>query len=116
MKNKIFSIKVSSAFKAFHSHDKTLNEAAHSHNFKYTVTLKGPLNDEGYLIDFREIDTLLTQISKMLEGRNLNEVIPVPTTENLACYIFGKVKEKFPQTCKIELSEKENYQAVYEEI
>ena len=116
MINKIFSVEVSSAFTAFHSHDKSLNEAAHSHNFKYTVTLKGALNGEGYLVDFREIDRLLTEISKTLEGKNLNKIIPVPTTENLAFYIFCKVKEVFPQTCKITLREKENYQAVYEEF
>ena len=116
MTNKSFSVEVSSGFTAFHSHDKSLNEPAHNHNFKYTITLKGPLNDEGYLVDFRKIEDLLTQISKELENKNLNTIIPVPTTENLAYYIFCKVKKVFPQACKIQLKEKENYQAVYEEI
>lgn len=116
MQNKIFSIKISSAFKAYHSHDKSLNEAAHSHNFKYEITIKGPLNDEGYIEDFRKVEEFLTQISQSLEGKNLNEVLPVPTTENLAYLIFTKVKAVFPGTCKIELREKENYLACYEEF
>ncbi len=116
MQNKIFSIKVSSAFTAYHSHDKSLNEAAHNHNFKYEITIKGPLNDEGYIEDFRKVEEVLTQISQNFEGKNLNELMTAPTTENLAYQIFEKVKAVFPGTCKIELREKENYLASYEEF
>ena len=106
-----FSITVSSAFIAKHWHDKTLNEAVHQHHFKYEATLKGPLNTEGYLADFRELEAALAEISAALEGRVLNDILPCPTTENLAAYIFEELAKKFPQTVKITVWEKENYRA-----
>lgn len=115
MQNKIFSITVSSAFSAEHSHDKTLNEAIHRHDFKYEITLRAPLNEEGYIEDFRKVENLLKEINSKLEGRNLNEILPLPTTENLAYHIFREVKKVFPSTVRITLREKENYSATYEE-
>lgn len=106
-----FSITVSSAFTAKHWHDKTLNEPVHQHHFKYEATLAGPLNSEGYLADFRDLEAALAQISAALEGRLLNDVFPCPTTENLAAYIFEELAKEFPQTVKITVREKENYYA-----
>ena len=115
MPNKNFSITVSSAFGAFHSHDKTLSEPLHRHDFKYDITLRASLNEEGYIEDFRKVEDLLKKINVKLEGRSLNEILPLPTTENLAYYIFREVKEVFPSAVRITLREKENYSASYEE-
>ena len=115
MENKTATIWVTSAFKAFHYHGGALNEEKHSHNFKYKVFLKGPLNKEGFLIDFREVEKLLTQINARLENQILNTIIPPATTEVLAIYLFEEVKKSFPQIYRIELNEKENYGVIYEE-
>ena len=111
MSEKIFTITVSSKFTASHWHDKSLNEPAHQHNFKYSVVLKGPLNDEGYLADFRLIEAKLAQISAVLEGKSLNDIFKYPTTENIAFYIFSEVKKTFPQTREATVYETENYSA-----
>lgn len=115
MENKTAIIWVSSQFKAFHYHGGALNEQEHSHNFKYKVFFTGPLNKEGFLIDFREVENLLKQINAHLENKILNQIIPPATTEVLAIYLFKEIKKTFPQLCRIELNEKENYGAVYEE-
>ena len=106
-----FTITVSSAFTAKHWHDKTLSEPVHEHHFKYEATLQGPLNAEGYLVDFRQLEAALAQTNSALEGRVLNDIMPYPTTENLAAYIFKELAKKFPQTVKIMVREKENYYA-----
>ena len=115
MKNKTATIWVSSGFTAQHYHGGILNEEKHSPNFKYKIFLKGPLNAEGFLVDFREVENLLKEINKKLENKVLNEIIPPATTEVLAIYLFEEIKKTFPQICRIELNEKENYGAIYEE-
>lgn len=115
MKNKTTTIWVSSGFKAYHHHGGALNEAKHPHDFKYKIFLKGPLNKEGFLVDFREVEKLLNTINARLENQILNNIIPPATTEILAIYLFEEIKKIFPQICRIELNEKENYGAVYEE-
>ena len=110
-----FSIKVSSGFTAAHWHDKTLSEPPHAHDFEYEITFSGPLNNEGYLIDFREAQAALKRINAAFEGRTLNDVLPCPpTAENLALSLLLEVKKIFPQAVKIKLKEKDNYYACCE--
>lgn len=112
---KEIQISVKSQFRASHFHQGTLNELLHDHTFVYVVTLKGPLNEEGFLVDFRDVETYLQEINKSLSFKVLNKIIPVSTTEAVAIFLFDKVKEKFPQICKIQVFEKENYSVTYEE-
>ncbi len=115
MENRTATIWVASGFKAQHYHGGALNEDKHAHDFKYKIFLKGPLNAEGFLVDFREVEKLLNTINVRLENQILNEIIPPATTEILAIYLFEEIKKTFPQICRIELNEKENYGAIYEE-
>jgi 6-pyruvoyl-tetrahydropterin synthase len=109
-----FSITVSSAFTAGHWHDKTLGEPPHSHDFEYEITFCGPLNPEGYLIDFREAEAALKRINAAFEGRMLNDIMPCPTAENLALRLLEEARKIFPQAAKIKLKEKDNYYACCE--
>jgi len=112
-KPEIVTITVASAFSASHWHDKTLNEPAHSHNFRYEAALKGALNDEGYLVDFREIEACLKKINTALEGKDLNALLRYPTTENLVIYLYNEIKKTYPQLIKVTLWEKDGYYASY---
>lgn len=112
--NKIVTITVSSSFSASHWHDKMLDEAAHPHNFKYEVTLKGTVNAEGFLVDFRAVEATLKRINARLEGTMLNDLLKYPTTENLAFWLFDEIKKEYPQLTKINIREKENFSAAYE--
>lgn len=112
---KEIQISVKSQFHASHYHQGALNEKLHDHTFIYIVTLKGPLNEEGFLLDFREVESYLQELNKSLSLKVLNEIIPLSTTEAVAIFLFNKVKAKFPQTCKIQVFEKENYSVTYEE-
>ena len=108
-------ISVKSQFRASHFHKGSLNEPLHDHTFVYIVTLKGPLNEEGFLVDFREVEAILYELNKSLSFKVLNNIIPLSTTEAVTMFLFNKIKEKFPQTCKIQVFEKENYSVTYEE-
>ena len=93
-------------FTAAHSHDGTLNEPNHEHQFSYQVTFYGPLNNEGFLIDFRTVQQFLqTHINSYLEHADLNALFPYPTTENLAIWIFEQVRAPFPQLVRVRVAE-----------
>ena len=111
---KDIQISIKSQFRASHYHEGSLSEPLHDHTFEYIITLKGPLNDEGFLVDFREVEDYLRELNKGLCFKVLNNIIPLSTTESVAIFLFDKVKEKFPQICKIQVFEKENYSVTYE--
>jgi len=111
---KEIKISIKSQFRASHYHNGSLSEPIHDHTFVYVVTLKGPINDEGFLVDFREVENRLLEINRELSSQILNKIVPLGTTETIAVYLFDKVKEIFPQICKIQVFEKENYSVTYE--
>ena len=111
---KDIQISIKSQFRASHYHDGSLSEPLHDHTFEYIITLKGPLNEEGFLIDFREVESFLYELNKGLSFKVLNRIIPLSTTEAVAVFLFDKIKERFPQVCKIQVFEKENYSVTYE--
>ena len=93
-------------FTASHSHGGTLAEEAHRHQFTFEVTLHGPLNAEGYLVDFRELQTFFAkEITLHLEGADLNTLFENPTTETLAVWLFNTIKKNFPQVCRVKVAE-----------
>lgn len=103
-------------FTARHSHDGILNEPSHAHQFSYQVTFYGPLNEEGFLIDFREVQQFLqTHINDYLNHADLNALFPYPTTENLAIWIFDALRAKFPQLVRVRVAEAPDRWVDYEE-
>jgi len=93
-------------FTAAHSHDGSLNEPNHEHQFTYQVTFHGPLNNEGFLIDFRTVQQFLqAHINAYLDHADLNALFPYPTTENLAIWIFEQVRAPFPQLIRVRVCE-----------
>ncbi|MFB3924553.1 MAG: 6-carboxytetrahydropterin synthase QueD [Syntrophales bacterium] len=74
-------------------------EKLHGHNFIVEVTAAAAqLNDEGVLIDFRELKGWTGEILETLDHRCLNE-LPCfrqtnPSSENVAAYIFHGLAEK----------------------
>ena len=112
---KDMKIAVKSQFRASHYHEGALDEPMHDHTFVYIATLKGKLNNEGFVVDFREVEKFLYELNKSLSFKVLNKIIPNSTTENVAIFLFNKIKEKYPQICQIQVFEKANYSVTYEE-
>ncbi len=93
-------------FAARHGHGGTLAEASHEHNFHYEITFHGPLNEEGYLIDFRVLQHFFThKINTRLHHADLNTLFPNPTTETLAIWLFERVQAQFPFVYSVKVAE-----------
>jgi 6-pyruvoyltetrahydropterin/6-carboxytetrahydropterin synthase len=94
------------SFTARHSHKGTLAEEMHVHTFQYEVTFYGPLNEEGYLIDFRQVAaTLRTEIDIPLHEKDLGTFLPNPTTEAVCIWIFNTLQKTLPFLYSVKVAE-----------
>ncbi|MCS7249813.1 MAG: 6-carboxytetrahydropterin synthase [candidate division WOR-3 bacterium] len=110
-----FYIIIRSNFSAAHRLKELMNdEEIHGHNYLVEVFIKEEKVDKkGYQFDFREVEKFLKSI--LPEHKFLNEFFDfAPTCENIAKYLFYKIKEKYP-IVKIRLWENEKYACEYEE-
>ncbi len=101
-------------FTARHGHGGTLSEAVHEHTFRYEVTFYGPLNAEGYLIDFRQLaDTFKKELESRLQGSDLGTFLPQPTTEALCIWMYHRIKERLPHLYSVKVAEEPDRWAEY---
>ena len=83
------------------------NRRMHGHSFYAEVTLRGePDREKGWVRDFGEVNTVLTDIREGLDHHLLNDIegLGPPTLENLARYIYRAAKARLPEVCRVRLS------------
>jgi 6-pyruvoyl-tetrahydropterin synthase len=78
------------------------NPNGHGHNYTLEVTVKGDVDRRsGFVIDLKELKGLMNrEVLDLLDHRFLNKEIAefskqIPTTENLAIYIWQRLASKF---------------------
>ena len=84
------------------------NKNWHGHNYEIIVTVKGERdNKTGMVIDLSLLKKIIEkEVEEELDHKNLNLDIPyfkktIPTTENLAIYIWKKLNKAIELNCKI---------------
>ena len=80
----------------------------HGHSFRVAIYVKGEVGEEsGWIIDFADIKRAFQPIYKRLDHNYLNEVegLENPTSENIARWIWKRLKPDLPQLSKIVLHE-----------
>jgi len=87
---------------------KCSNENFHGHNYELTVKIYGEINKiTGMVIDLNILKKIIKkEIEDELDHKNLNLDIPyfkkmIPSTENLAVYIWKKLNNAIELNCKI---------------
>jgi len=89
--------------------DCTLTEG-HGHNYRCEVTVSGQVDPEtGMVIDLRRLDRVLeAEIVSRFHHRHINSAVPefgpggrIPTTENLAAFIFEQLRGALPHDVRI---------------
>ncbi len=88
-------------------------ENLHGHNYKIVVSIHGPIKEDGMVIDFKIIKDIVNErVIDKLDHTHLNDTIDNPSAENLAIWIWDKIKDDLP-LAKIAVYETENYYAEY---
>ena len=83
-------------------------ENIHGHNWKVQVFLSADeLNKAGIVLDFKEAKRRLKKVVELLDHTYLNE-LPFfkkigPTSENIACWLYQKLKVLFVRDKKIKI-------------
>jgi len=115
-----YEIKVEAEFSAAHKLREYEGkcENLHGHNWKVEVCVKSEkLNNAGMVLDFKELKTELKKVIDALDHSYLNDISYFkkvnPTSENIAKFIFDRVKTKKLQPNKVTVWESETTSASY---
>ena len=80
----------------------------HGHSYRVRVYVEGELDPTlGWVVDFAEIRETCEPIRQQLDHYYLNEIdgLENPTAENLAKWIWNRLKPELPMLSRIEISE-----------
>lgn len=89
----------------------------HGHSFRVELHARGEVGEEtGWLIDFADIKGAFKPFYKQLDHNYLNEIegLENPTSENLAIWIWNKMKPLVPELCRVVVCETCTCGCVYE--
>ena len=80
----------------------------HGHSFVVGVHVEGPVGKEsGWVMDFGDISKVFSPIYDQLDHYYLNEIkgLENPTSENLAIWIWQRLKPELPALSMLEIKE-----------
>jgi 6-pyruvoyltetrahydropterin/6-carboxytetrahydropterin synthase len=80
----------------------------HGHSFQLRLHLRGEADPfTGWLLDFAEIKRLFAPVYEQLDHHYLNEIpgLENPTSENIAYWIWQRLRPLLPQLSAVELRE-----------
>lgn len=64
----------------------------HGHSYRLEVSVVGPLNENGVIMDFADLKKAVKElVIHHLDHRHLNDLIPNPTGENIAQWIWDQL-------------------------
>jgi 6-pyruvoyltetrahydropterin/6-carboxytetrahydropterin synthase len=88
----------------------------HGHSFRVSVHVTGPVGDRtGWVMDFADIKAAFEPIEKQLDHYYLNEIdgLENPTSENLARWIWKRLKPTLPMLSKLVVHETCTSKCIY---
>ena len=79
----------------------------HGHSFRVRVYLDGPVNEIGWVMDFSELKKICAPFIKQLDHSYLNKIdgLENPTSENIAIWLWEKLKNSLQDLSSITVME-----------
>jgi 6-pyruvoyltetrahydropterin/6-carboxytetrahydropterin synthase len=86
----------------------------HGHAYRFRVVAEAPVDRRtGLAIDFGDLKAVVTaEVLDLLDHTYLNEVLPIPSAEHIAHWIWGRLAPRLPLV-EIELFETVSCSVVY---
>ncbi len=89
-------------------------ENLHGHNYKIIVTIQGPVQEDGMVLDFKLLKNKVNEkVIDILDHTHLNDTLDNPSAENLAVWIWAQIKDELPLK-KIAIYETDDYYCEYD--
>lgn len=88
----------------------------HGHSFMVEIAVAGPCDERlGWLMDYAELKEAFRPLWEQLDHRYLNEVpgLENPTSENIARWIWERLKPRLPQLTEVVVAETCTARCVY---
>ncbi|HEY7412596.1 MAG TPA: 6-carboxytetrahydropterin synthase [Vicinamibacteria bacterium] len=76
----------------------------HGHTYRVEVMVEGDPG-AGMLMDFGEIKARTREVLQEYDHRNWNDVLPLPTVENICQLLHSRLRERFPFPVRIRVWE-----------
>ncbi len=78
-------------------------EALHGHTYRLAVILEGKPDEEGMILDFCELSSVVKElVISRLDHSYINDIIPQPTAENIAYWVWEQIEAKVARpNCKL---------------
>ena len=89
----------------------------HGHSFRVELAVEGPVNpDTGWFIDYQRLYDAWMPLHDLLDHNYLNDITGLdnPTSENLAAWVWGRVKPTLPQLVRVTVFETCDARCEYE--
>ena len=89
--SKVFSFDSAHFLLSYHGKCETL----HGHTYRLVVTVAGVPDAEGMVIDFILLKKIVQEeVLSVLDHSLLNDILPQPTAENIAKWVWQRISEK----------------------
>ena len=87
----------------------------HGHSFKVRISVDGPINEMGWVMDFSELKEICSPHINELDHSFLNDVVGLdnPTSENIAIWLWEKISKDLQGLYSIEVKETCNSGCLY---
>jgi 6-pyruvoyltetrahydropterin/6-carboxytetrahydropterin synthase len=88
----------------------------HGHSYRVTVGVRGPVDaGMGWVIDFADVKAAVQPLLQQLHRRLLNDIdgLANPTSENLALWLWERLRPTLPLLSEIVISETCTPKCVY---
>lgn len=83
----------------------------HGHNYQVEVSISGPLDDRGFVLDYAELDAAVQPLIDKLDHQYLNDIpgLENPTSEVLAEWLKNRIALEVPYAPTIRIYETPRY-------
>lgn len=78
----------------------------HGHGYVLEISVEGPVGADGFVMDFYDLKSVVNeQVVDRLDHRDLNDIHPYPTAENIALWIWERLADALPRMAELKLYE-----------
>lgn len=86
----------------------------HGHSYKLTVVVRGPIRDDGFVIDFSDVKDAVNPLIRQLDHQTLNHIegLSNPTVEAQLVWLWERL-DSLPYLWELRLQETANNSASY---